>query len=322
MRVFVLGKPREVTHWTEDCVAGLQAAGHEVALGVTRDARLHPGLERLLMASWTGAWPLRRLQRAIRDFRPDLILAVRAFATPASMLDAVAAMAGRPPLVGWVGDSFSPAIRPIADRFDLLAYTDTAMLALHQASGFRAGGLYLPHAANTRLLDGQDTAPATGDGAQGVVFVANPTPRRRATLAAMTQPVNLFGPGWTASPNVAHRIEARVVGVAELGRLYAGSAAVLNIHHEENVSHGLNQRHFDPALFGVPVLSDALADLPRCFEPGREVLVWDDIAALNDLHQRVLREPGWARAIGAAAQRRVMAEHLYGHRVETVRRAV
>jgi len=333
MRVFVLGKPREVTHWTEDCVAGFQAAGHDVALGVTRDARLHPGLERLLMARWAGGLPVRRLVRAIADFRPDLILAVRGFATPEPILDAVAAMPARPPLAGWVGDAFTDADRRIADRFDLVAYTDTGMRARHRELGFRAADLYLPHAANQRLLP--PTAHADEPGrARGVVFVANPTPRRRAILAAMARPVFLFGPGWTQVPGQVrtqvpgqvpggpHVIEARGVGVSELGRLYATSVAVLNIHHEANVASGLNQRHFDPPLCGTPVLSDAQADLPLCFEPGQEVLVWSETADLNALHERVLREPSWARTVGERARRRVGAEHLYGHRLETLRRAL
>lgn len=329
MRVFILGKPREVTHWTEDCAAGFQAAGHEVRLGVTRDARLHPGIERALMARWTGGPLVSRLLRAIRAFGPDLILAVRALATPAPILDAVAAMKGRPPLAGWVGDVFAEHERPIADRFDLLAYTDTAMLTRHRALGFRATGIYLPHAANTRLLDAAraygappssaDAPSGAADRDLGLVFVANPTPRRRAVLTAMTHAVSLFGPGWAPIPGTPHAIEARGVDVAELGRIYAASAGVLNIHNEGNVAFGLNQRHFDPPLFGVPVLSDAQPDLPSCFDPGREVLVWQDDNELNALHERVLADPAWARSIGQAAHRRVMADHLYGHRLNALR---
>ncbi len=320
MRVFVLGKPKEVTHWTEDCLAGFQAAGHDVQLGVTRDPRLHPAIERALMARWTGGPLVSCLVRAIRDFRPDLILAVRALATPDPILAAVAAIPGRPPLVGWVGDNFTEDARLLADRFDLLAYTDTAMQGRHQAFGFRARSLYLPHAANGRLLPAPDAPRHGPDRDLGLVFVANPTPQRRAIIAAMTHGMSLFGPGWAAAG--PHVVDPRLVGVVELGRLYAASAAVLNIRNEGNVTDGLNQRHFDPGLFGVPVLSDPQPDLERCFEPGREVLVWSDAAELDALHQRLLREPAWGRDIGARARRRVMAEHLYGHRLEALRQAI
>lgn len=309
MRVFVLGKPREVTHWTEDCLAGFQAGGHETALGVTRDARIGAGLERLLMAGWTGAIPVRRILTAIRTFRPDLILAVRAFATPLPVLEQVAAMPGRPPLLGWVGDGFSAADRTVADLFDAVAYTDTGLVSQHAVLGFKPPASYLPHAANPRLGGPPVTRQAR------LVFVANPTAHRRVVVEGLTQPIALVGPAWTPIPGITHTIQARRVGVEDLGTLYRTHLGVLNIHHEGNVVDGLNQRHFDPPLSATPVLTDAQADLPRCFEPGREVLVWHDAAELNDLHARMLRDPAWAQAIGTAAQRRVMAEHLYAHRL-------
>lgn len=317
MRVFVLGKPREVTHWTEDCLAGFQAAGHDVLLGVTRDARLHPGLERVLMARWTGGFPVHRLLRALRSFRPDLILAIRAFATPVPILERVAAIADRPPLIGWVGDAFTEADRPIADHFDAIGYTDTALLSRHKALGFRAAAGYVPHAANPLFV-----GDAAGSRRPRIAFVANPTPRRRSIVGGMARPIALFGPGWTTMPAVEHLIEPRRIGTAELGAIYRSHLGVLNVHHEENVVAGLNQRHFDPGLSGTPVLSDAQPDLPHCFVPGREVLVWHDVQALDEVHERVLREPDWALSIGEAARRRTLSEHLYEHRLEALRRLV
>lgn len=314
MRVFVLGKPREVTHWTEDCLAGFQAGGHQVALGVTRDARIGAGLERLLMTGWTGAIPVRRILAAIRAFRPDLILAVRAFATPLPILERVAAMPGRPPLLGWVGDGFSAADRPVADLFDAVAYTDTGLVTQHATLGFTPPASYLPHAANPCL--GGPPAPRQ----PRLVFVANPTAHRRTVVEGLAQPITLVGPAWTSIPGIDHTIQAQRVGVEELATLYRTHLGVLNIHHEGNVVDGLNQRHFDPALSATPVLTDAQADLPRCFDPGREVLVWHDTAELNDLHARMLRDPAWAQAIGTAARRRVMAEHLYVHRLDALAR--
>lgn len=315
MRVFVLGKPREITHWTEDCLAGFQAAGHETALGVTRDTRLGAGVERMLMARWTGGVPVRRIVAAIRDFRPDLILAVRAFATPMPILEQVAAMPDRAALVGWVGDGFTEADRGLADRFDAVAYTDTGLLARHRAMGFNAPASYVPHAAGPHPVLSSDASRRPA-----VVFVANPTPHRRAVVDGLTHPIVLYGPAWTPSPVIAHDIHPRRVGAHERAALYRGHLAVLNIHHEGNVMDGLNQRHFDPGLSATPVLTDGQADLPLCFEPGREVLVWRDLSELNDLHAHILREPDWALAIGAAGQRRVMAEHLYGHRLEALAR--
>jgi spore maturation protein CgeB len=306
MRVFVLGKPREITRWTEHCVLGFQAGGHDVALGVTRDPALHPGIERLLMARWTGARPVRRLLAAITAFRPDLILGVRAFAIPPPILRAVAALPARAPFLGWVGDLFGPQDAAAATCFDALAYTDTYMLSRHHALGFSTPAAYVPHAASPTM------PPTTTERRSMLAFVANPTPHRRALIGTIDEPLALFGPGWSGA---RHVIEARRIGAEELGRIYAGHLGVLNIRHEDNVVNGLNQRHFDPYQHATPVLTDAQADLGLCLEPGREVLVYRDAAELVDIYRRMRAEPDWAAAIGEAGRRRVLAEHLYQHRL-------
>jgi len=66
------------------------------------------------------------------------------------------------------------------------------------------------------------------------------------------------------------------------------------------------------------VLTDDQPDLARCFDLGREVLVYRDADELNDIHARLQREPGYAAAIGDRGRRRLLAEHTYAHRLDTL----
>jgi len=50
----------------------------------------------------------------------------------------------------------------------------------------------------------------------------------------------------------------------------------------------------------------------------RDVLVWNSVEALNDLYARLRRDPAQATAIGEAGLRRVLAEHTYGQRLDTL----
>ena len=68
-------------------------------------------------------------------------------------------------------------------------------------------------------------------------------------------------------------------------------------------------------LISGTVVADNQDDLPLCFEPGHEVLVYRDVDELNDLYVRLRREPERAAAVGEAGRRRVLAEHTYGHRL-------
>jgi spore maturation protein CgeB len=312
MKIFVLGKLGSVVHWVEDSMAAFLAAGHDVGFGVTRNPRLNPAIERLLLARWAGAPRAARIVRAIRRSSPDLILAIVPYHMPLAILEHVASLPNRPPFLGWVGDSFSAESAPAAALFDAVAYTDTGLLAAHRRFGWSTPAIYLPHAANPRLDRGVADPHARR---RDMVFVANPTPHRLALVSQIRTPMRLFGAGWTRLPPAGHEIHARHVGIDELASLYRSPLAVLNIRNENNVLAGLNQRHFDPYLAATPVVSDDQADLARCFDPGTEILVYRDAEELNDIYARLRREPNLAATIGENGRRRVLAEHTYPHRL-------
>lgn len=326
MKLLLLGKTGGITRWVEDVAADLRRAGHGVHVLPYRDIRLNKTLERCLMAPAIGAPLARAIARRMRRLAPDLVLVFGPFHwLPPALFAHLAQLPGRPPLVAWIGDVFSPQAAAVADLFDVVAYTDTGLLARHRAFGFRAHAAFVPLAATLAEPMG---APSAGRGlgadvrdAAGadIAFVATPTPQRRALLARVTEPVAIYGPGWPDRAGFgAHRCDARRVEAAELAAIYRSCRAVLNIRHEDNVIDGLNQRHFAPYVYGTPVLTDAQADLAECFDPGTEILVYRDAAELNALCAALRRDPAWARAVGLAGQRRVLAAHSYVRRVQQI----
>jgi spore maturation protein CgeB len=317
VKVFVIGKRGSVTHWAEDSVAGFTAADHAVAFGSTRNPGLHRSFERLLLARWAGMPRGAALGRAIARFAPDLILIVTAYHTPLPILEYIAALPRRPPMLGWVGDRFSAEQRRAAALFDAVAYTDTGLLAMHRKLGLACRAAFVPHAANPRLhVPANEALPRRSD----MVFVANPTEYRLALVSKVQTPLQLYGRGWVRLRKTCHQVHARRIGLAELSDVYRTHLAVLNVRNERNVMSGLNQRHFDPYLSGTPVVADNQDDLQLCFESGREMLVYRDVDELNELYAKLRREPGHAVAVGEAGRRRVLAEHTYGHRLAALAR--
>ncbi len=131
MKVFLLGKGGSINRWLEDAAAGFADEGHEVAMGLVRRPWLAAPLEAAL------AEPIAEgLRRKIARQAPDLILAMSAFHVPALILEAIASLPGRPPLIGWVGDRFDDSVRAQAAHYDGLGYTDSALLAGHRRSIF------------------------------------------------------------------------------------------------------------------------------------------------------------------------------------------
>jgi spore maturation protein CgeB len=317
MNIFVVAKWGGAARWAEDVVGDLRFAGHTVHAFAARDARLARALERLLLSEAIGAPRLARLRAMLRRARPDLILGVGAFEPVSAVIfRQLAAIPHRPPLVAWIGDNFAADSAPAANTFDLVAYTDSGLVERHDRLGFRSARAFVPLAANRAAA-----APGAplAERILRLAFVAAPTGNRRALLREVSQRVDLYGPGWgegaVASP---HAVDARLIGARELAGLYASHVGVLNIRNAGNVIDGLNQRHFAPALFGTPVLSDAQKDLPAAFDPGAEMLVYADAGELGELYGAVVRDPRWALSIGAAARRRVLAQHTYTHRLQTI----
>lgn len=319
MRLLLFGKTNNVARLVEDPAEDLRLAGHTVRVFSYRGTGLAKRLAPLLTAPALGVPLAVLLRRAVRRFRPDMVVGFGPFHwLPPAVFAPLAAMPGRPPLVAWVGDRFGAEAGAAAALFDVVGYTDSGFLALHERLGFRTRGMFLPLAATRGAV-----APRADRRIDQPVFVASATPGRVALLAAAREPVALVGPDWGTQPALAHHaIDARRVDGAALAGLYARHCGALNIRHERNVIHGLNQRHFAPCVVGTPVLSDPQDDLARCFDPGRDVLVYDDAAGLDALVARGRREPGWLRAVGDAARRRVLAEHTYAHRIAALARDV
>jgi spore maturation protein CgeB len=314
LKIFVLGKQASITHWLEDAVAAFRAEGHEVAVGLTRRPWLNAAFEEALSVQI-----VRRIARRIERFAPDLMLAIGGFHVPDPILEAIANLAVRAPLVGWVGDLFDESAKGAADRYDRVAYTDSGLLARHIEFGFAASALFLPHAVDPRSI-GAMSPP--GLRRPLMVFVGNPTPHREAVVGAIASSIALYGPAWKGKTGGAHKIhDGRIAKRKTLGH-YMTHVAALNIRNEHHVLAGLNQRNFDPCLAGAAVVTDHQPDLERCFEPGYEVLSWRTTDELNGLYDRILRNPGWAAAIGQSGRRRVLAEHTYAARLQTLRAAL
>jgi len=309
VKLFLLGRRHSVNHWLEDAAVAFAAAGHAVAVGHVRRPPIPAGVERALAGQIGEA-----LARRIRRFRPDLILCIGGFHAPAAVLAPITALADRAPLIGWVGDRFDEAARRVADLYDAVGFTDSALVERHRALGFRASSQFLPHAA-----DPSAALSEVGERKHRMVFIANPTPHRRAVVATVREPLALYGPAWSAADGGHHEVHARRLPASALPALYAGHMAALNIRNEVNVLAGLNQRNFDPCLAGAAVLTDDQPDLPLCFDPGVEVAVWRDAEELNALYARVLAEPDWAASLGERGRRRVLADHTYAARLHTLK---
>jgi spore maturation protein CgeB len=217
------------------------------------------------------------------------------------------------------------ALRALVPRYDLvLTYGGgDPVVARYRALGAReCVPVY-------NALDPTTHHPAAADPrfAAELSFLGNRLPDREARVdefffrAAELSPERTFllgGAGWDERPLPAN---VRLVGhvyTHEHNALNASALAVLNVSRESMAANGWSPatRVFEAAGAGSCLVSDAWEGIEDFLEPGEEVLVAVDGAEVAELLAGL--EPARAQAVGAAARRRVLAEHTYAHRAAQV----
>jgi spore maturation protein CgeB len=137
-------------------------------------------------------------------------------------------------------------------------------------------------------------------------------------------PLKVWGGGWTRAhdPDVRAMVAGGPVWGREKLCVYSGSMLSLNQHHPMNDIVGVNTRTFELAAAGACQVVDFKEDLATLFKPGEEMVVYRDLADLRRQLDDHLAHPDVARALGANARRRALAEHTLRHRIEEIIAAV
>jgi glycosyltransferase involved in cell wall biosynthesis len=73
-------------------------------------------------------------------------------------------------------------------------------------------------------------------------------------------------------------------------------------------------RPFELAMAGAAIVSNPVDGLERWFEPGREVLVVEDVEEATAAYRELLDDPARAEELGRAARDRALEEHTYTQR--------
>jgi spore maturation protein CgeB len=164
-----------------------------------------------------------------------------------------------------------------------------------------------------------------------LAFLGNRLPDREARVdefflrAAATLPQRRFllgGAGWADKPVPSNVRHLGHVGTADHNAFNCTPLAVLNVSRDSMAANGFSPatRVFEAAGAGACVVTDAWEGLEHFLEPGREALAAASGAEVASLVEAL--DADRARRIGEAARRRVLAEHTYARRAETVEEAL
>ncbi len=160
-----------------------------------------------------------------------------------------------------------------------------------------------------------------------LAFLGNRLPDREARVEAFfldpaaeapDRSFLLGGAGWETKPLPRNVVRAGHVYARDHNAFNATPMAVLNIARDSMAATGFSPatRVFEAAGAGACLITDAWPGIELFLKPGEEVLVARD--GRDVLEHLEALTPGRSRIIGAAAQRRIMAEHTYDRRAAQV----
>jgi spore maturation protein CgeB len=217
------------------------------------------------------------------------------------------------------GDAF----RTLIPEYDLvLTYGggDPVVRTYHRLGARRCVPVY-----NALDPDTHHPVPPDPAFAADLALLANRLPDREARIeqffltAAERLPGHRFllgGAGWESRALPANVRLAGHVYTRDHNGFNCTPTAVLNVNRESMVRFGFSPptRVFEAAGAAACLITDAWEGIELFLEPGREVLVARNGAEVARLVEELT--PEIARAIGAAARTRILAEHTYAHRAE------
>ncbi|MEA2470298.1 MAG: spore maturation protein CgeB [Thermoleophilaceae bacterium] len=236
------------------------------------------------------------------------------------------------PTVNWFADDhwrFDSYTRHMAPAFDLAVTTDAASLPKYEAAGIR--NVLLSQWACNRYAYGR-----TGDGIEhDVTFVGQPHGNREEIIGRITaagHDVECWGFGWPAG-KLDHEGMVRVFSTSRVNLNLSNSSTppnTLRVRVGRWLGRGpkgpqppqIKGRNFEVPGCGGFLLTERVPHLGEYFELGKEVAVYD---GPDDLVEQVgywLEHDDERAAVADAGYRRVMAEHTYDHRFETIFRAL
>src|SRR5262245_56198886 len=324
----------------ESLVAALRSLGHGVDVFDHR-AFLLPGRLRD-RAPLLDRWDRRRLNaallRRVRSLRPDQLVVNQGMTLEARTVRQVREAGVR--TVDWFSDYPAEFERGLeaAPAYDAFHVASSWAAARHREAG-HANAHWLPFGCDPIA---REVAPAADGFAPGappspaqltrwpthrIVMVGSHYPERQILLRHLRGlPVDVWGPGWeraAADPHVAPMIRGGGLRPEAWRALYAGAAAVLNIHYgafaPSFVSGDMaNTRVFEIPACGALQIVDRQRDILRLFREEEEFLGFGSGEEMRARVEQVLEDPYAFRGIAGAGRRTVLSEHTYADRARVL----
>jgi spore maturation protein CgeB len=257
----------------------------------------------------------KKLLRIAKEFKPDLLLSTTGLVHE-DILDELGKIVNLRRVLWWGDPPANSRKWGLLDPgWDFVYLKDNAAVKKLRMVGRNA---FLLHEA---MNPKRHKAVGTQQN-ESLVFAGSYYAFRQAIILRLTGDglqCELYGPSpprW-AHPEIKKRHTGKYLSGEEKSRVFGEALACVNTF---TLAEGdsLNCRAFEVAGAGGLQLIEYRPSIEECFEPGKELLVFQTYEELLDHVDRAKRFPGEMISIRHAGARRALADHTYRQRLETI----
>lgn len=260
----------------------------------------------------------RALEKAVKEFRPDIVLVIRGNSFSKTLLQRLKSEYGVKKTIGWwvKEPRDNGEMQEDATRYD-------SYFCIHTHGYVEGQGIHhLPALGvdSTLYYPAREVQPTKHD----VVLVGGWSKRRQQYLEAIADlPLEIWGPGWRKRGHASAQLQSRVRGSKiwgdELIRLYHTSKIVLNVTSwETGKKSGQNLRLFDVPACGAFLLTDAAPELETYYKIGEEIETFSTPDSLRQKLQHYLAHPERIVQVAAAGGRKAATLETYMQKMQRI----
>jgi len=112
------------------------------------------------------------------------------------------------------------------------------------------------------------------------------------------------------------KIYNRKISQKKLVQIYNTTVTTLNVSQKQNVINMVNMRTFESVACGSCLLNDYVKDIDLCFEPGKEILIYNNNDELKYLSEKIVKDIKFVKKIVKNAQEKLKnSKYTYKDRV-------
>lgn len=256
----------------------------------------------------------RSFEKKIREFKPELIIFISGFFIPIKFYKI--AKENNIQIASWVGDKFSDNSKAYISYIDKLYISDTGLIDIAKRYEFKDIS-FLQFGYNNLIHKNYGK-----DRNEFINFVGSYTKERNNIFMKLDEyKLHLEGINWHKLDSVSKNwiLKKGKISQEKVVDIYNTTIATLNIGQNENIINMVNMRTFEAIACGSCVISDNLKDLEYCFEPNKEILVYNNIDELIEILDKAAIDKNYLKNIALNAHNRVIKENrTYKSKIEYI----